>query len=161
MAPDRNGTQRKAIVFELALLGDEPTAEVPSPELAAQELPREFSTMSLQQLRSLALRSASKSATPSERKTIVHQRSEAIKAYVKRRANGVCEACGREAPFHTIRGEPYLEPHHVRRLADGGPDHPRWVSAICPTCHRLVHYGRDGNALNKKISKYIGTKEPD
>jgi 5-methylcytosine-specific restriction protein A len=101
-APDRNGAQRKAIVFELALLGDEPTAEVPSPELTPQVLPREFSTMPLQQLRSAALRGASRSATPSERKAMIHQRSEAIKAYAKRRANGVCKACGHKAPFVTM-----------------------------------------------------------
>jgi 5-methylcytosine-specific restriction enzyme A len=158
-APDRNGTQRKVIVFELALLGDDPTAEVPSLGVAPQELPREFQKMSLEQLRSAALRNAARSTTPSERKAIIHQRSEAIKAYVKRRANGVCEACGHIAPFPTMAGEPYLEPHHVRRLADGGPDHPRWVAAICPTCHRLVHYGRDGKALNDKIAEYLGTKE--
>src|ERR1700746_1774493 len=23
-----------------------------------------------------------------------------------------------------------------RRLSDGGPDHPRWVVAVCPNCHR-------------------------
>jgi hypothetical protein len=61
-----------------------------------------------------------------------------VKAYVLRRANGCCEACGEEAPFVRKDGTPYLEPHHTRRVADGGPDHPAWVAAICPTCHRQI-----------------------
>ena len=37
------------------------------------------------------------------------------------------------------QGEPYLEAHHVIRLADGGKDTIDNVVAICPNCHRKVH----------------------
>jgi hypothetical protein len=47
-------------------------------------------------------------------------------------------------PAGALTEGPNLEPHHIRRLADGGPDHPRWVAALCPTCHRRVHHGVDG-----------------
>ena len=57
------------------------------------------------------------------------------------------------------RGSPYLEPHHIKRVADGGPDHPASVAAICPTCHRLVHHGQDGAKLNKELEKYVATIE--
>ncbi len=82
-----------------------------------------------------------------------------MREYVLQRANGVCEACGTAAPFNARDGRPYLEPHHVRRRADGGPDHPRWVAGICPNCHRRVHSGEDGEAYNVMIADRIGEIE--
>jgi hypothetical protein len=58
-----------------------------------------------------------------------YARSAKIKIYVLKRAKGLCEACKREAPFLRKNGSPYLEPHHIRRIADGGPDHPKFVAA--------------------------------
>ena len=40
-------------------------------------------------------------------------------------------------------GSPYLEPHHITRLADNGPDHPAKVIALCPNCHRKAHSSQD------------------
>ena len=68
----------------------------------------------------------------------VYQRSDDLKVYVLRRADGTCEGCEQPAPFLTTAGRPYLEPHHTRRLSDGGPDDYHHVIALCPTCHRRV-----------------------
>jgi 5-methylcytosine-specific restriction protein A len=95
------------------------------------------------------------------RKVNAYRRSEAVKVYVLRRAAGVCEACREPAPFTTVKGQPYLEPHHIRRLADGGPDHPRWVAAICPNCHRRIHHGQDGQEVNDALAHRIGELEQD
>ncbi|WP_305829358.1 HNH endonuclease signature motif containing protein [Photobacterium leiognathi] len=38
--------------------------------------------------------------------------------------------------------------HHLTRLADGGADTPENVIALCPTCHRRVHYSTDKNTYN-------------
>jgi 5-methylcytosine-specific restriction protein A len=62
-----------------------------------------------------------------------------IKEYTKRRANGTCELCQKEAPFFTKRGEPYLEVHHVITLAENGPDSVTNTVALCPNCHRKIH----------------------
>ena len=59
------------------------------------------------------------------------------------------------APFKRSNGEPYLEPHHTRRLADGGPDHPRWVGAICPACHREIHHGQKGRTKNEDLQRKL------
>ena len=72
---------------------------------------------------------------------------------------GRCEACERPAPFTTTTGEPYLEPHHIRRLSDGGPDDPRYVAALCPNCHREVHHGINGRHKNERLIEAIGRKE--
>ena len=58
---------------------------------------------------------------------------------VKRIAEGKCQYCGNDAPFIDNNGQPYLEEHHVKRLADGGSDTIDNVVAICPNCHRKIH----------------------
>ncbi|WP_373273521.1 HNH endonuclease [Vibrio parahaemolyticus] len=48
---------------------------------------------------------------------------------------------------------PYLEVHHLTRLADGGADCPENVIALCPTCHRRAHYSIDNQEFNEKLLK--------
>ena len=38
-----------------------------------------------------------------------------MRIYVRQRAAGKCEGCGKPAPFLTPAKQPYLEPHHIRR----------------------------------------------
>lgn len=71
--------------------------------------------------------------------TKVYDRDPEISAYVKKRANGKCDLCGNLAPFLDTKGNPYLEEHHVKRLADGGEDTINNAVALCPNCHRKVH----------------------
>lgn len=73
-----------------------------------------------------------------------YHRSTPVKDYAKDRADGDCEYCGRPAPFKDSTGGPYLEVHHVDELGKGGADTPERVVALCPTCHRRIHYGEDG-----------------
>ncbi|WP_271566508.1 hypothetical protein [Bradyrhizobium sp. CCBAU 11386] len=40
-------------------------------------------------------------------------------------------------------------------MADGGPDHPTSVGAICPTCHRLIHHGEGGSKLNIELEQHV------
>ncbi|WP_248308276.1 HNH endonuclease signature motif containing protein [Devosia sp. 919] len=89
-------------------------------------------------------------STPGRRSSEVSivERSRCVRDYVVARASGNCEGCKSPAPFLRANGVPYLEPHHIRRLGDGGPDDPRYVIALCPNCHRRVHSGADGAAYN-------------
>jgi 5-methylcytosine-specific restriction enzyme A len=155
---DREGKERQAIVFELALEGDEADSAPASPN-PVSDIDPELATKSLAELRAIALAKAPPTASKSEKRTITYRRSQAVKAYVLKRAGGVCESCALGAPFRTPKGDWYLEPHHIRRLADGGPDHPRWVAALCPNCHRRIHSGLDGKELNENLAGVIGAKE--
>lgn len=83
------------------------------------------------------------------------KRSACIRKYAKMRANGLCEACGGPAPFLDSQGQPFLEVHHLLRLADDGPDSPMNVAAICPNCHRQVHVGGQGDQLNEALREKI------
>jgi 5-methylcytosine-specific restriction protein A len=109
-----------------------------------------------EELRALALQESTSSVSEEEARQTIYQRSKAVQIYVKRRAEGTCEGCGNDAPFVTPQGRPYLEAHHVRRVSDGGPDHPRWVIALCPNCHRRIHHGKDGDEYNETLIHRLG-----
>jgi len=78
------------------------------------------------------------------RKTVIqttqYERSAEVVAWVLIEANGVCEFCGGPVPFSTPVGIPFLEVHHIRRLADGGSDTFENAAALCPNCHRELYY---------------------
>lgn len=57
----------------------------------------------------------------------------------KRRAEGICQLCGQPAPFKDKMGEPYLEPHHIVWLSQGGEDNIENTVALCPNCHTKMH----------------------
>lgn len=83
--------------------------------------------------------------------TTCYQRNAQVKAWVIMQANGVCECCQLPAPFISCDGEPYLEVHHVRPLADGGADVVENTVALCPNCHKALHYGADAKLLIAKL----------
>lgn len=147
VAIDTQGKSRQAIVFELAPLEafSEPTEQGDSNDSALE-------ADTLESLRQKALSDSSSARTPAERKILWRRRSSAIRVYVLKRASGRCEGCDTPAPFRTAAGRPYLEPHHIRRLSDGGPDHPRWVVAVCPNCHRRAHFADDAAEYNTHLS---------
>jgi 5-methylcytosine-specific restriction enzyme A len=86
-----------------------------------------------------------------ETTTKVYKRSGKVKGWVLRRAKGHCELCKQEAPFKKADGEPFLEVHHLIRLKDGGPDTVENCVALCPNCHRYLHYA-DGKDTMQRIS---------
>lgn len=76
--------------------------------------------------------------------TEIYIRNPDVVAEVLARSKGICELCTKAAPFvrrsdHT----PYLEVHHRLRLADGGEDTVENAIALCPNCHRELHFGSE------------------
>ena len=82
-------------------------------------------------------------------------RNHRVHAHVLQRAKEHCELCGTPAPFLDSKGVPFLEVHHVKRLADGGPDVPRNAVALCPNCHREAHHGIKRNEIRKKLKRAL------
>lgn len=72
-------------------------------------------------------------------KVIEYDRNPYVVEYSRRRANGVCELCSKDAPFKNSKGEPYLEVHHIIWLSKGGEDNIKNTVALCPNCHRKMH----------------------
>lgn len=139
---DVHGRSRTIIVFHLIPVGD-----------GATEPMHRNSGLPLDELRNRAYEAAKPAGTVNSRETkrLYRDRSNAVRAYVLARSNGICEACARPAPFMRQDGSAYLEAHHTRRLTDSGPDHPQWVAAICPTCHRHIHCGLEGDVINHNL----------
>jgi 5-methylcytosine-specific restriction endonuclease McrA len=74
--------------------------------------------------------------------TQVFVRNAAVAAAVLNRAAGICEGCGKAAPFlRKSDGSPYLEVHHKVPLAADGDDSTENAIALCPNCHRAWHFG--------------------
>ena len=70
------------------------------------------------------------------------KRKKRLKDEALLRANGQCERCLLAAPFlRKSNRSPYLEVHHKIPLSEDGPDTLDNVLALCPNCHREVHFG--------------------
>ncbi len=72
-----------------------------------------------------------------------YKRNKEIKDWVLNKANGICESCNTEAPFTREDGSSFLEVHHLRRLSENGSDTVSNTIAVCPNCHRELHYGKN------------------
>jgi hypothetical protein len=71
-----------------------------------------------------------------------YRRNPDVIVEVRRRANGTCEACHKSAPFlRASDSEPFLEVHHRIMLSEGGEDAVENALALCPNCHRKLHFG--------------------
>lgn len=67
---------------------------------------------------------------------------------VLKRANGVCEKCNQNAPFKRAKdNSPYLEVHHIVMLSEDGEDTVDNAIAVCPNCHKELHYGKRKNGI--------------
>ncbi|MDN4546389.1 HNH endonuclease signature motif containing protein [Pseudomonas sp. C32] len=78
-------------------------------------------------------------------------RDAQVVAFVLRKASGKCECCRQPAPFEKPNGLPYLEVHHVKRLASGGSDKTTNAVALCPNCHRELHHGANATELAERL----------
>jgi 5-methylcytosine-specific restriction endonuclease McrA len=85
------------------------------------------------------------------------ERDPLVVAVARKRAKRRCEApgCGHEL-FVGEDGEPYVEVHHIKFLADGGDDSIENVACLCPAHHREAHHGRKRTELAKFL---IGVRE--
>jgi len=159
--PDRENNDRNVFVFHLDI-NSAPTTNIasePKPIYGSKD-PKELKKKSIQQLREAALLQKLASASVKEKSELAYYRSQAIKLYVVARSKGICEGCACKAPFQTKNG-PFLECHHVFRLADGGPDHPENVVGLCPNCHRRAHYSQDAISFNDRLKKIAVQAEQD
>lgn len=146
--PDRDNNIRKVIVFDLVSVRTAEILESSDAMVANIHVPK-----TLAEARILAIEASTAVGIKSGQSAVrnLYVRSRAVKDYVLMRADGICESCLKPAPFFRMNGSPYLEPHHTTRVSEGGADHPRFVGAICPSCHREIHYGKDGESKNFEL----------
>lgn len=143
--PDRNGVLRKVWIFPLKLTEFKEPTPIPENIYTGYLKKRERIVKKLSD-KELDEKISRHSGKASKRRTEGYKYcgSSEIKEKAKRLANGKCALCKDEAPFSNKIGKPYLEGHHIVRLADGGADTVSNVVALCPNCHRKMH------VLNRK-----------
>lgn len=74
--------------------------------------------------------------------SVAYVRNPDVIVEVLERAEGKCESCLQDAPFLRAKDNtPYLEVHHKVPLSEGGEDVVENALAVCPNCHRKMHYG--------------------
>lgn len=74
--------------------------------------------------------------------SLAYVRNADVIVEVLLRAKGICEKCNSNAPFTRKKDNtPYLEVHHKLPLSEGGFDIIDNAIAVCPNCHRELHFG--------------------
>jgi predicted HNH restriction endonuclease len=62
--------------------------------------------------------------------------------------------------FQRDDGSNFLEVHHVVPLGEDGDDTLVNAAALCPMCHRELHYGVERLPKRKVLQAAIKAKEP-
>lgn len=83
-----------------------------------------------------------------------HDRIPTVSAITKLRADFKCEiqGCNYE-PFVGLYDLPYVEVHHISRLADGGEDTLKNTACLCPNHHKEIHFGENKEKLREILQK--------
>ncbi|MDJ0391637.1 HNH endonuclease [Roseomonas sp. E05] len=156
--PDDEGRVRQVYIFPLRLEGGgkRPVPEHRDLEEIETERARRLAHLSTEELARRAALGGRQRPGAREVRTAQYDRDPAVAELAKRLARGICDLCGRPAPF-AVDGVPYLECHHVVHLAKDGPDTIENAVALCPNCHRRMH-ALDRPADRKKLLSRIATR---
>jgi len=157
--PGDDGVNRRVYIFPLRIVNGEAISLPTEKDIAtvAGQRRRSLRKLSLSKLVQAAIGSQQEKPGVRHAVSIQYQRSEAVALLVKHLANGVCDLCQQDAPFQTGEG-PYLECHHIVRLADSGPDTLENTVALCPNCHRKMHAlnrNEDRTRLARRIARRL------
>jgi len=139
---DAQGTLRKVLTFILKPISA--VREGPEAELTPEQ--------------ELLLQQGRLGGRPSLRESVVRRygRSALVAQQALQRAQGRCELCGSSAPFVDLNDEPFLEVHHIIPLSEGGTDDLQNTAALCPNCHRAVHYAKNAPELQRRLKALRG-----
>ncbi|MEY2340965.1 HNH endonuclease [Acidithiobacillus sp. IBUN Pt1247-S3] len=152
--PDSSGNNRVVWMFPVKLVSPESVLDKDTIEAPYQAKLAQARRLSDDELLKRAARGEQK---PGRRSVVTtqYERSPWVVEYVKRRADGHCEACDVASPFEMPDGSPYLEVHHIKPLAEGGSDTINNAAALCPNCHRRCHHSKDKSAYSKMLKEKV------
>ena len=116
-----------------------------------------FNSLTADELKKLALKHSGKAKPKKVAASVSYVRDIHIAEYAKIRANGLCQLCGKSAPFKDKNGRAYLESHHVIWLSRGGDDSISNTVALCPNCHKRMHVVDDPLDIKLLLKKAYET----
>lgn len=135
---DEQGKPRKVYIFPLKLISGERQVKKQDRDNVENIRTRQAKKLPLKKLQELAAKSG-KTATRYQQQSTSYERNIWVAELAKRLAKGQCQLCLKPAPFKNIKGEPYLETHHIVWLSKGGDDTCDNTVALCPNCHKKMH----------------------
>lgn len=123
--------------------------QYPSIEILSKESFDESFQKQLEDAKAISVDELKKRILKSDRKpekievlTYTYKRNPYVVIEVLNRSKGICELCKNKAPFiRKSDGTPYLEIHHLIPLSENGEDTVENTIALCPNCHKKLHYG--------------------
>ena len=149
---DDNGQPRKVWMFPIK--PEEKVLISEQPFKANEKIQkRKSQNLAKDQLKERAQEGSRREASSRDVITKTFVRDPFISEYAKECACGICQLCGKQAPFIDKHGKPYLESHHIVWLADGGADSIRNTIALCPNCHRKMHVINDPKDVAALLEK--------
>ncbi len=140
LQPDKEDNLRRVWVFALKVLGTDATYKVPGDLVAKKQTRKQKMAKQLSD-KDLFARAIYSRKHPFNRKvaTTTYEPNVYVAELAKRRANGHCQLCDQPAPFMDNNNVPFLEPHHIIWLSQGGEDAVENIVALCPNCHKKMH----------------------
>ena len=57
--------------------------------------------------------------------------------------------------FNKDNGKKYIEIHHVNPLSEGGEDSINNTVALCPNCHRKIHYSKNKEEIKQLLQNFL------
>jgi len=140
LQPDKHNDQRKVYIFPLQLKNGQKPALI-NEKLIVEKLEKQEKKVRhisneelLEKIKSVPQYAGQRQVSSS-----IYERNPLIAEYARRRANGICELCEKDAPFRKKDNTPYLEIHHIEWLSKGGRDAIENTVALCPNCHKKMH----------------------
>jgi len=147
LSPNRSRSGGWSYVHEISLTDNSRTGDITSlPDKESFDRDFEAKVAESQSVSSQARQERlSKASKFPEKVSVVStsfRRNPDVVAEVLARANGHCEECKSSAPFlRATDNTPFLEIHHKVMLSAGGEDTVENAQAMCPNCHRRLHFG--------------------
>ena len=90
-----------------------------------------------------------------------YKRRKEARDLVIARSRNLCEydKCTGMPPDVNRQGLAILQVDHIVALAEGGPDIPRNMIALCPNCHGAKTYGMHSEIMSKRFKLLVERKE--
>jgi len=152
---DEDGNMRKVWMFPVKPICHELTMDSSTFDFYTKYITQKAKKLSAEELEIKAKERSSRKVAYRLVTTKTYARDPYVAENAKERAHGVCQLCGKPAPFKDKDGKPYLESHHVKWLSEGGEDSINNTVALCPNCHRRMHVVNSKNDKLLLLSKIL------
>jgi len=88
--------------------------------------------------------------------TTVYNRDPSVVALARYRSDHTCEMpeCDYKG-FTKNNGKLYIETHHIIPRSEGGEDTVFNVAAVCPNCHKALHFAENRDKLAEELKKAV------